>query len=161
MDFISNEETEKLFEDYVESETTGARKLVEDVAAAVQQEQKDMKHTEMAGLTNIEPGKTFKEMMVAIGGSLSDHASSDDGADGEYEDDEETEQGKLSKDDEPGWVMGTITKTVQQRMERFRQMQMMLDDLTQLASEDGADFFHERDVTYGKSELIVLAIIQQ
>jgi len=28
---------------------------------------------------------------------------------GEDEDDEETEQGKLNEDDEPGWVMGTIT----------------------------------------------------
>ena len=51
-------------------------------------------------------------MLVAIGESLSDLAGSDDGADEEDEDDEETEQGKLSEDDEPGWVMGTITNTV-------------------------------------------------
>jgi len=70
-------------------------------------------------------------MMVAIRDSLSDLASSDDGEDGEDEDDEETKQGKLSKDDEAGWVMGTITKTVQQRMERFQQKQMKLDELTQ------------------------------
>jgi hypothetical protein len=37
----------------------------------------------------------------------------------------------LSEDDEPGWVMGTITKTVQQHMERFRQKQMKIDELTQ------------------------------
>jgi len=63
-------------------------------------------------------------MLIAIGDSLSDLASSDDGEDGEDEDDEETELGKLSDDDKPGWVMGTITKTVQQRMESFRQKQM-------------------------------------
>jgi hypothetical protein len=28
------------------------------------------------------------------------------------DEDEETEQGKLSEDDEPGWVMGTISKMV-------------------------------------------------
>jgi len=61
------------------------------------------------GLTKGEPEKTFQEMMVAIGDSLSDLASSDDGEDEEDEDDEETEQGQLSEDDEPGWVMGTIT----------------------------------------------------
>ena len=52
-------------------------------------------------------------MLVAIGDSQSDLASSDDGEDVEDEDDEETKQGKLSEDDEPGWEMGTITKSVQ------------------------------------------------
>jgi len=58
-------------------------------------------------------------MMIPIRGSLSDCASSDYSEDGENEDDQESRQGKLSKDDEPGWVMGTIPKLVQQRMERF------------------------------------------
>ena len=61
----------------------------------------------------------FEEMLVAIKYSLSDLASFNDGEDGEDEDDEATEQGKLSKDDEPCWVMGTITNKVQQHMERF------------------------------------------
>jgi hypothetical protein len=80
-----------------------------------------MTHAEIAGLTSREPEKTFVEMLVAIGDSLSHHANSDDGEDGADEDDEETEQGNLSENDKPGWVMGTIPKTVQQRMERFRQ----------------------------------------
>jgi len=126
--FLSNEEKEEWIEDYVERETAGARKRVEEAEAAVQQEQDDMVHSEIAGLTSREPEKTFEEMMAAIGDSLSDLAGSDDGEDGEDED-KETEQGKLSEDDEPGWVMGTITKTVQQRMESFRQKQMKLDEL--------------------------------
>jgi hypothetical protein len=73
----------------------------------------------------------FEEMLVAIRDSLSDLASSDDGEDGEDEDDEETEQCKLTKDDKPGWVMGTITKIVQQCSERFQQKQMKFDQLTQ------------------------------
>jgi hypothetical protein len=52
-------------------------------------------------LTSREPEKTFGEMLVAIGDSLSDHGSSDDGQDWEDEDDKETEQGNMSKDDEP------------------------------------------------------------
>ena len=99
-------------------------------------------HTEIAGLTSREPEKTFEEMMAAIGDTLSDLASSDDGEHGEDED-EETAQGKLSEDDEPGWVMGTITKTVQQRMESFRQKQMKLDEWTQPGWEDAADNFRE------------------
>jgi len=110
--FLSNEEKEKWIEDYVEGETAGARMRVEDAEAAVQQEQDDMTHDEIAGLTSREPEKMFEEMLVAIVDSLSDLASSDDGEDGEDEDDEETEQGKLSDDDEPSWVMGTINKTV-------------------------------------------------
>jgi hypothetical protein len=129
--FLSNEEKEKWIEYVVERETAGATKRGEDAEEAVQQEQDDMTHAELAGLTSREPEKMFEEMLVAIGDSLSDLASSDDGEDGEDEDDEETEQGKLSEDDEPSWVMGIITKTVQQRMERFRQKQMKFDELTQ------------------------------
>jgi hypothetical protein len=158
--FLSNEEKEKWIEDYVERETAGARKRVEDAEAAVQQEQDDMTQAEIAGLTSREPEKTFEEMLVAIGDSLSDLASSDDGEDGQEEDDEETEQGNLSEDDEPGWVMGTITKTVQQRMERFRQKQMKLDELTQTGWEDAADYFCERDKKYGTTELKVPAVVQ-
>jgi len=58
-------------------------------------------------------------MMVAIRDSLCDLASSDDGEDGEDEDDEVTEHAQLSDDDEPARVMGTITRTVLQGMERF------------------------------------------
>jgi len=77
-----------------------------------------MKHAEIAELTNKEPEKSSEEMMVDIGDSLSEVACSDDGDDAEDEN-EETEHTKLSEDDEPGWVMGTIPKTVQQRMVRF------------------------------------------
>jgi len=90
-----------------------------------------MKHAKIVGLMSSEPEKTFEEMLVAIGDSLSDLASSDGGEDGEDENDEETEQGNFSKDAKPSWVMGTITKTVQQRMERFRQKQMKLNEMTQ------------------------------
>jgi len=47
----------------------------------------------------------------------------------------------LSNDDEPGWVMGTITKTELQRMERFWQKQVKLHELTQPGWEDAADYF--------------------
>jgi hypothetical protein len=160
MHFLRNEDKEKWIEDYIERETAGARKRVDDAEAVVQQEQDDTRKAENVGLTNREPEKTFQEMMVAIGDSLSDHVSSDDGDDGE-EEDEETEQGQLSEDDEPGWVMGTITKTVQQCLERFRQKQMTLDELTQPGWEDAADYFHESDKKYGTSALQVPAVIQQ
>jgi len=157
--FLSNEEKEKWIEDYVERETAGARKRVEDAEAAVHQEQDDMTHAEIAGLTPREPQKTFEEMMAAIGDSLSDLASSDNGEDGEDED-EETELGKRSEDDEPSWVMGTIFKTVQQRMESIRQKQMKLDELTQPGWEDAADYFCERDKKYGTAELRVPVVVQ-
>jgi len=117
--FLSNEEKEKWIEDYVERETAGARKRVEDAEAAVQHEQDNTTYGEIAGLTPREPEKTFEEMMAAIADTLSDLASSVDGEDGQDED-EETELGTLSEDEEPGWVMGTISKRVQQRMESVR-----------------------------------------
>jgi len=159
--FLRNQEKEKWIEDFVERETAGARKRVEDVEAAVQHEQDDMTHAELGGWTSRTPQKMFEEMLIAIGDSLSDLASSDDGEDGEDEDDEETEKGKMSEDDEPGWVMGTITETVQQCMERFRQKQMKFNELTQPGWEDAADYFCERDKKYGTSELGVPAVVQQ
>jgi hypothetical protein len=78
-------------------------------------------------------------MLIAIKDRLSDLVSSDDGEEGEDEDYEETEQGKLREDDKPGWVMGTFTKTVQQHMEKFRQKQMKLNKLTQPGWEDAPD----------------------
>jgi len=101
-------------------------------------------------------------MLNAIGDSLSDLASSDDEQDREdkEDDEEDIELGKLSDDDEPGWVMGTITKTVQHRMESFRQKQMRLDELTQPGWGDAANYFRERDMRYGTAELMVPAVVK-
>ena len=160
MHFLSNEEKEKWIEDFVERETAGARKRVEDAEAAVQQEQNHMTHAELVGLTSRKPAKTLEEMLVAIGHSVSDLACPDDWEDGEDEDDEVTEQDMLSKDEEPGWVIATITKPVQQHMERFRQKQMKFNQFTQSGWEDAANYFRERDMKYGTSELSVLAVVQ-
>jgi hypothetical protein len=126
------------------------------------QELKDMTTAESAGGTTRKPETTFEEMLNAIGDSLSDLGTSDDEQDREDEEDEEdnTVLGKLS-DDEPGWVMGTISKTVQHRMERFWQKQMRLDELTQPGWGDAANYFCERDMKYGTAELKVPAIVNQ
>jgi len=101
-------------------------------------------------------------MLNAITDSLSDLASSKDEEDGDDEDDDEedTEFGILSEDDEPGWVMGTISKTGQHRMESFQQKQMSLDELTQLGWGDAADYFRERDMKYGTTERKVPVVVQ-
>jgi hypothetical protein len=64
--FLGNEEKEKWIEDYVERETAGARKPIEDAEAVVQQEQDDIMQAEIAGLTSRAPEKTFEEMLVGI-----------------------------------------------------------------------------------------------
>jgi len=94
---------------------------------------------------NREGEKTFQEMLVAIGDSLSDLVSSGDGEDAEGEPDRETEQSQWSEDDKPSWVMGTISQMVQYHMERFWQKQMKVDKLTQPRWEDLADYFYERN----------------
>jgi len=45
-------------------------------------------------------------------------------------------------------------------MERFRQKQMKLDELTQPGWDDAANFFCERDKKYGTFELRVPAVVQ-
>jgi hypothetical protein len=82
---------------------------------------------------NREPEQTIEEMLVAFQHSLNDLSSPRDGEHGEDECDEDTEQGKLSEDDEPGWVVGTITQTVQQHLKRFSQKQMKIGKWTQPA----------------------------
>jgi len=105
---------------------------------------------------------TFKERLKAIGDSLSDLASSDDEQDGEDEEDDEedTELGKLSDDEEPGWAMSTITKTVQYRMLSFRLKQMRPDELTQPGWWDAANYSPERHMRYATAELNVPAVVK-
>ena len=92
---------------------------------------------------------------------MSDNASSNNEEDGEDEQDEEDAKlGKLSEDDEPGWVMGTISKTAQHHMVRFQRRQMRLQELTQQVRGDAANSFHERDMKDGTAELMVPAVVK-
>jgi len=144
----------------VERETAVARKRVQDAETAMMQEQEHMENVEKGRSTTTKPEITFEEMLNAIGDSLSDLASSEDEEDGEDEDDDEedTGHGKLSEDDEPGWVMGTISKTVKHRMETFRQKQLRLDELMQPGWGDVADYFREREMKYGTADLKIPAV---
>jgi len=119
MHIISDDEKKNWIKDHVQRETAGASKWVEDTEAAIKQVQEDTRTADIAGLMTRESDKMFQEIIVTIRDCLSDLARSDDGEDGEAEDDERTEQGKLCEDDEPCWVIGTISKMVSQRMERF------------------------------------------
>jgi hypothetical protein len=75
--------------------------------------------------------ETCEEMFNAIRKGLSNAASSDNDQLGdEEEDDTHTEVGKLSKDDEPGCMMGTISKLVLHCADRDWQKQMMPDEST-------------------------------
>jgi hypothetical protein len=137
-----------------------ARKQVQDAKTAMMQEQEHMVNDEMGRSTTTKSEITFEERLNAIGDSLSDLASSEDEEDGEDEDYDEEDMGHrmLSKDGEPGWVMGKISKMVQHRMEGFRQKQLRLDELTQPGWRNAADYFLERDMKYGTTELKVPAV---
>ena len=138
-----------------------ARKQIEDTETAINQEQEDMRNPEKAGLTTRKPETTFEEMLNAIGDSLRELAISDNGEEGEDEDnDEEDPQlGKLTEDGEPGWVLGTISKPVQHCSDRFQLTQMKLHELTQLGWGDMANNFRHRHKKYGSTELMVPALV--
>jgi len=148
MYFLSNEEIEQWIKDYVERESTVARKRVQDAETAIMQKQEDMSTAENAGVTPRKPKKMFEEMLNAIEDSWSDYASSNDEHDGEdQEDDEEdTELGKLSGDDEPRSVMGRISKSLQHLMDCFWQKQMRLDESMQPGWGYAANSFCGRDI---------------
>ena len=158
----SNEEKEKWIDDYVDRDNGVERKRVQHAETAIMQGQEHMRNVEKARSITTKPETTFEEMLNAIGDSLSNLASSQDEEDGEDKDDDEedTELGKLSEDDEPGRVMGTISKTVQYRMERIRQQQMRLDELTQPGWWDATHYFPGSDMKYGMTELKVPAAVK-
>jgi len=159
MHLLSNEEKEKWIEDFVERETTVARKPDQDTERATMQ---DMTTAENRGATTLKPKTTFEEMLNAIGDSLSDLASSDDEQDWEDEehDEEDKELGKLCDDDDPGCVMGTITQTVQHRVQSFWQKQMRRNQLSQPGCGDVANYFCESDMMYGTAKLKVPADVK-
>jgi len=103
----------------------------------------------------------LEPLLTVIIDSLSNLASSDDEEDGEDENDnEDTEVGKLSEDDEPGWVMGTISNTVRHSMDSVCQKEVTLDELMQPGWVDRADYFHRRDKKYVMAEKSVLAVVK-
>jgi len=106
---------EKWIEDYVDRESPVPRKRVQDAEAVIMQKQEYMGNVGNGQLTTTITDIIFQEIFHAIGDSMSDLAISEDEEDGEDEDDDkdDTELGKLSEDDTTGWVMNTITKTVQ------------------------------------------------
>jgi len=102
----------------------------------------------------------FQVMLNDHGDSLSDLASSDNEVNTEDDDDEDTALGTPGNDDELSWVVGTICRTLQQRMERFRQRQIVIDELTQPELGDAADHFQHRDEKYVTTELRVPAVVR-
>ena len=139
-----------------------AKKRVHDAETAIMQELKDMTTAESARATTRNSKTTYEGMLNAIGDTLSDVASSNDEQNEKDEEDdvEDTELGKLSDDDEPGWVMGTISKTVQYCLESFPQNQMRLDKLMQPGWGDAANYIRENDMMYGTVTLKVLAVVK-
>jgi len=87
-------------------------------------------------------------MLNAIRDGLSNLSTFDEEQDGEDEKQEgdDTELGKPRDIDEPGWVTGILSKTVQHRLESFRQKGMKLDELTQPGWGYAAKYFRERDM---------------
>jgi len=153
--FLCNEEKDILIEDYVARETTVVRKRVQHAETAITPEQEDMWNVEKARSRTTKHESTFCEMLNTIEDRLSDFESSEDDQYREDVDDDEedTEPGMLSTDDEPHWVMGTISTTVQHRMQSFQQMQMRLHKVTKPGRGNAADYFRARDMKYSMTEL--------
>lgn len=78
-----------------------------------------MRIAAQAELTTRKSKKVFEEILNSIGDSLRDPASSNNGEEGEggHENEENTELGMMTKDDQPRWVVGAIAITEQHRMD--------------------------------------------
>jgi hypothetical protein len=161
--FLSNTEKEQWIGDFLERETAVARKRGQDAQTAMMQELNDMTTTYILGPTTGKPEMTFEEMLNTIGDRLRDLASCDDkqDRDDKEDDEEDSELGKLGDDDEPGWVRGTLSKTVQLRRDCFWQTKMRLVELPHPGWGDVSNHIRERDMTYGTGELKVLVVVKR
>ena len=144
----------------MDRETAVGWKLLEDADEAIMQEQEHMGNVEKAWSATTMSEITLKEVLNAIGDSLSDVASSDAVDDGEDEDDDEGDTGlcKLSEDDQPSWELGSMSKTGHHRMESFWSKEMRLDELTYPAWGAVANKFRERRMKYRITEFQVPAV---
>jgi hypothetical protein len=158
--FFSNKDRDEWIKDCLQRQTAVATMQVHDAERAMMQEQGHQGNDEKGLSTTTTPEITFQELLTAIRDSLSDLSSSEDDEDGEDEDDDEedTAHGKLGEHDEPGWVLGTISKTEQRHMESFRQKQIKIDKLMQPGEGDAADCIRQSEMKYGMTELKVLAV---
>jgi len=162
MHILSNEEKEKWIEDDVVREPAVGRQRVPDAEAAIMHDVSDMTTAERMGATTRKPETRFEEMLNAIADSLSDLASPDNEQDREDQEDDEddTVLSKLSDDDDPGWVMGTMSESVQHHVESFRQKQMRLDQSIQPGWGDAANYLRETDMKYETTEMKVLVVVK-
>ena len=146
----------------MDRETSVARKRVKDAETAIAHEQEDMRNADESGLTTRKPEQTYNEMLNGIGDSLSNLASSDNEEDGDNEEDveDDTDQGKLSEDNEPSRVIGKISKPVEQRTERFWQIQMRFDEFKLPGWGDMANHFHEIVNMYRMAKLQVVTVVK-
>jgi len=159
---LGNKEKEKSIEDCVERDTAVAQMRVHDGETAITQEQVVASTAENVWVTTRQPAEMFEAMLNAFGHWLRDLASSDNEQNPEHREDDQrdTELGKLSDHDKPGWVMGTCSKLVQHRMESFRQKQMRSDELTHPGWGDAVNYIHGREMKYGTAELNVPAVVK-
>jgi hypothetical protein len=109
--YVRNEVNGKWILDVVERETAVVTQRVRDAENAVMQ---DLTTADNRHMTSGMPEPTFEVMLYAIGDSLSDLVCADEDQNGEDMDDDanDTMLGKLSEDDELGWVICTISKIV-------------------------------------------------
>jgi hypothetical protein len=147
---LSNSQNKSFFTDSVEQPTAGAKKQLEHTNTVIMEEQEDLSDAQNKQSITRKLQIRFEKMLNAIGDSLSNLPNPDVEEDRyDKEDEVDTELGKLSDDDELGWVICTISKTVQHRMGSIWQKQIILDKLTQRGWGDVADYFYECDMKYG------------
>jgi len=158
--FLNKKQKEKSIKDDVEKVASVAKKCDEDAETVIEQVEEEMRGAGNAGLTVRNPENMSEEMKIVIGDSLTDLGSCDNEEDGDDDDNQVTELGRLGKYDEPGWVAGTMCKMVHQRMERYRQKQMNLHELTQPGWQHMAHYFDVTDIKYGTTECKVPAHVE-
>jgi len=101
-------------------------------------------------------------MLNVMGDTLSHLASPDNADDGvdNADDEEDMEQGKLSKDDKPSWEIGAIPKTVRECMKSFQHKLMNPDELTLHGGSDTPNYCCVRDTKYDMANLNMGAVVQ-
>lgn len=124
-----------------------ARKQNQQAETPIKPEQKDMRNADMVGLKTRKPKTIFHKILNEFGDSKRDLPGLENREDGECSDEDEDDivMCKLSEDDRPCQVLGTISRTIPHHLHRFQRMQIKIYMLVQLGKGNMAEDFGQRD----------------
>jgi hypothetical protein len=109
----------KYAQNSVECELAAARKGVEQTERACEQQQQDITNADNARITTRDFEIRCPKMIIATAAIPNGFGFFVNVGNEDHENDQDTVLSKLTEEDKPSWVVGTVSKMVHQQIERY------------------------------------------